>query len=273
MITDAQCNKVYVSSMLHDRHPLIYDQLSSIVNDYGYDFNQIYGTKDIWCRDYMPIQVSKEKFHQFQFDPSYLFGYEDLKTNTAQIEIQDVIHSEKQILKLDGGNVIRSKNKVILTERIFKENHELSPIEICATLEEIFKCQVGFVADIEADLTGHIDGYVRFVDDQTVLVNALDKEYKFWVESFHTLVRELDLEYIEVPWFMDKKKDSAVGNYINYCEVGNLIILPAYGHSLDLEVLEILSGVFPDKTIELVKCDELAAQGGVLNCVSWNIFN
>jgi hypothetical protein len=36
------------------------------------EWGEIEGTKDIWIRDYMPIQLSDDKFLVYKYDPDYL---------------------------------------------------------------------------------------------------------------------------------------------------------------------------------------------------------
>ena len=35
-------------------------------------FTYLKGTKDIWCRDYMPIQIQKDRFVFYRYTPDYL---------------------------------------------------------------------------------------------------------------------------------------------------------------------------------------------------------
>ncbi|RYE31696.1 MAG: hypothetical protein EOP48_31340 [Sphingobacteriales bacterium] len=49
------------------------------------------------------------------------------------------------------------------------------------------------------------------------------------------------------------------------------IILPVYKLKEDDEAVKILESVFPSQNILTVNSNELAAEGGVLNCISWNI--
>ena len=46
----------------------------------GVPIEVIPGTADIWCRDYMPIQLDQDRFCQFVYAPDYLRGYEHLIT-------------------------------------------------------------------------------------------------------------------------------------------------------------------------------------------------
>ena len=75
-----------------------------------------------------------------------------------------------------------------------------------------------------------------------------------------------------MPFFEPKDRKhplSAVGVYVNYLEVNNLIVLPIFGRGEDKEVINILKEQFPDKTIETIDYTEIAYEGGLLNCTTW----
>lgn len=90
-------------------------------------------------------------------------------------------------------------------------------------------------------------------------------------------MKEHNIEYIDIP-FLDYKEtaypDHAIGCYVNYLEIGKLIILLVFevpGNE-DLEVVELFHQVFPDRHIETINFNAVGHFGGLLNCVSWNIF-
>lgn len=93
-------------------------------------------------------------------------------------------------------------------------------------------------------------------------------------ESITKALEKANLKYINFPWFEHKIKgnnDHAIGIYINYLEVGNLIVMPIFGvpGNKDTEALNKLKEVFPNKTIETINYNDVALQGGLLNCTTW----
>lgn len=78
MITDFQCNTVYLSSLLQRLAPVTYANLVSVLDRYGLEYHLIPHTNDAWCRDYMPIQVADSDFRGFTYDPDYLHESEVL---------------------------------------------------------------------------------------------------------------------------------------------------------------------------------------------------
>ena len=63
---------VYLSELLATRYPETCKRLTDILNRHNVPFAFLKGTKDIWCRDYMPVQTPSGKLIQFRYDPSYL---------------------------------------------------------------------------------------------------------------------------------------------------------------------------------------------------------
>ena len=77
MIQDYQTNKVYLAKGLSYYMPLsmlIVENLKC----HGIDFAWLPRTENdnyIWARDYMPIQLEKNLFLQYQYNPDYLKRY------------------------------------------------------------------------------------------------------------------------------------------------------------------------------------------------------
>jgi agmatine deiminase len=143
-------------------------------------------------------------------------------------------------------------------------------------LENLLQAKVLIIPDINTDETGHADGHLRFIDNNTVLVNSLKHEYQYWRDGFLKMAKETGLNYVEMPWFTKKFKGeplSSIGIYVNYLEVGNLIVFPLFEveGNKDQEALNIISKVFPDKIIETININDIGFKGGLMNCITWNI--
>jgi agmatine deiminase len=280
MIIDKETNKVYFSELLKsDKYQDACRSITTILDKHKIDYSFLQGTKDIWARDYMPVQKDKGSFIQFRYEPWYLKGYLHLQSNPKEVCAANGIDPITSDINLDGGNVIKWHDKVIISTRVFEENQGYDKIKLIAEIERLFDARVILIPDIKKgnDMTGHADGYVRFIDGNTILVNEIkDNEFKYWLNGFQKMARENQLNCIEVPWFEYKVKDhpdSAIGLYLNYLEIGNLIILPVFEveNHLNDEVLDLFKSLLPYKNIEPVKINEIAQEGGLMNCISWNI--
>ena len=144
MITDSQTNFVYFSDLLQTMpaYAEFCERLTCILNKHKIDYSFLPETNDIWCRDYMPIQVNKNKFVEYRYDPDYLQAKKNRKLKTYPDLVCDKIGLQtiKTDLILDGGNVIKWRDKVILTDKVISENSaKYRKSELLSKLEGLFE--------------------------------------------------------------------------------------------------------------------------------------
>ena len=269
---------VYLSDKLPERYPQICENLTNILKKHNVNYTFVEGTRDIWCRDYMPIQTKSGKFIQFKYEPSYLRkdnGWDESRSDVEEVCRLNNIDAEPSNINLDGGNVLICGDRAIISDRVFSENQDWNRENLVSELKKQLECEEIIIIPAQnSDMTGHADGMVRFVDRNTILGNDLTTELKYWREGMQKVIEEKGLKYINVPFFEPKDRKnplSAVGVYVNYLEVNNLIILPVFGRDEDEQVICIIKGVFPDRNIETIDYSDVAKEGGLLNCTTWVI--
>lgn len=271
MIPDWQKNQVYISGILKGKFPKEYELIEIALKKGKVNQYPIPHTKDIWARDFMPLQVTNDRFIQFRYDPNYLEGFSSLKTIPARMNYPNYIKVENSNINLDGGNIVCSSSKVILTDRVFDENPKLSKAKIYSELEKLFDAEVFFVPAIKNDMTGHIDGHLRFVNEDTVIVNQVKKEYKYWQKGFLKMIKSSGLNYEEMPWYSTKDSYSAIGSYLNYLHLENFIVFPVFGEdeNFDIRALDIIQYLHPTFTIVPININKIGKMGGLMNCITW----
>ena len=246
--------------------------MSAALDFFNIKYKFILNTKDIWVRDFMPVKTGSGKYISFRYEPSYLYDYPKLRTDyrsdiSCEQGLYDLTYSD---INLDGGNVVYSpsKQKVIVSDRVFSENPEYSTSGLINKLEKLLEAQVIIIPSLSAkyDMTGHADGMVRFLDENTVLGNrvrgrnALEKQIA-------SILKGHAINTIEFPYF-DSKGISAEGCYLNYLETDFHVFLPTFKNKMDKEAVDMAAEVF-SKTIVPISVSEVAKQGGALNCISW----
>ena len=273
---------VHLSSVFAERYAGPCKRLLDILNKHNIPFAFLDGTKDIWCRDYMPVQTPSGKLIQFRYDPSYLRDskYAESRSDVKQVDDLNNIYPIFSDINLDGGNVVMYGNKAIITDRIFSENPDWDKERLINELSALLECEIIIIPAYkpEYDFTGHADGMIRFVDSNTVLVNNLDQDFKYMKEAIVKTLEKANLKYINFPWFEYKirgNNDHAIGIYLNYLEVGNIIVMPVFSvpGNKDAEALAKLKEVFPNRIIETIDYNDVALTGGILNCTTWVITN
>lgn len=281
MITDKETNHIYFSQLIKEKEEYIpfWERLNPILIKNNISYSFIKNTRDIWCRDYMPLQIKEEEFVEFTYFPNYYLEPKYIAKLTIQedVRIYDDINKTKSQLIIDGGNIIKSKTKAILTDRVFKDNADLMKKTIITELIKELKVQeVHIIPSLPYDITGHADGMLRFLDENTLLVADYSIESLTYQKKMKKALDKTGLQIIEFPYvhLNEKNKDGdavAKGVYINFARVGDIVLFPQFHLEEDKMALSKAREIFYDCQVIPINCNEIAEDGGVLNCVTWNI--
>lgn len=274
MITDSETNQLYLSDLLNSKFPNFCKHFTDVLATEKIIPVFLENTKDIWCRDFMPIQVNDDIIVQFVYDPDYLMEYPNLRSKPDKICKAIGIKTVPSKMIVDGGNVVHTKDKVIMCDKVFHENKKIPENELIKQLKEDFQVDnIYFIPWDSKDFTGHADGIVRFIDDDTVLINDYTKDNREYEISLRMALYNAGLKWEELPYNppFDSTFVSARGLYLNYLQMGQVIIMPTFNSTFDDKAFKKLQEVFKGKTIKTVESTEIAREGGVLNCISWNI--
>ena len=71
--------------------------------------------------------------------------------------------------------------------------------------------------------------------------------------------------------YHSKRKHARSWAYINFLQVGNLILVPQLGLEEDKQALEQIGNALPGCDVVGIPAIEAVRKGGALNCISWNI--
>lgn len=263
--------RLYFSSLLKTNPPysLSAENLFSALSDNGEKFTLFDGAKDIWARDYMPIKTKSSQYISFRYEPSYLAADLQLRTDfKADIAPHFALPITYSDINLDGGNVVfsPSKAKAVITDRVFSENSEYDKNTLLTELENLLEAEIIIIPSLITDMTGHADGVVRFVNENTVIGN--DSPYKNGYEQkVKRALKKHGISVVDFPYF-DSAGISAVGSYLNFFETDKHIFLPIFGSVQDETAVKRATEIF-DKKIVTVNINGIAKDGGVLNCISW----
>lgn len=274
---------VYLSALLKERYPDTCGRLTALLEEHGIPCRFLQGTRDIWCRDYMPVQTVSGKLVQFRYEPSYLRGkpeWEASRTDPAEVCRANSITPDKcSDINLDGGNVLLCGDRAVISDRIFTENPGRDKQQLLSELAGLLEAEVIIIPAQKTDMTGHADGMVRFLDRNTLLGNDRSLEYKYWAQGIDAALRHHRMHYEDVPFFYSykdpKHPNHAIGIYVNYLEVGNLLVVPVFDvpGNKDAEALARVRALFPARTVVPFNCNDIALDGGLLNCITWTLRN
>jgi len=278
MIPDKQTNFLYLADTLPKNYSNFFRQFEKVLNDSNINFQLLPNTKDVWAVDYMPIQIDKDSFVQFVYNPDYLRDTIKWSKTISDVDIickQINLLPKKSNIVVDGGNVTRTTDKVIMCDKIFTENPNIKEKNLIRELQELFQVdKLIFIPTHPIDFTGHADGMVRFYDSNTVLINDYSREAMEFQLKFRLALHNAGLNYIEIPYnpYDNKKDEHANGEYINFLQMQQAIIIPTFGIKEDDVVIKQFEQLFTGQRIATVDGNDLAFDGGILNCITWNIY-
>lgn len=272
MICDYQTNKVYLAEGIKG-YPKVAENLLYALYKEGIETEYLPHSKSkkhVWARDYMPIQLEEGRFLKYVYRPDYLKNDKDYIPNYAGMIRKLGLNCKPTSLVIDGGNVVKWDDAVIMTDKVLKENPGYDEYGLRFRLEELFETDVVFIPWDRYEMFGHADGMVRFIDRRTVLLN----NYSDFDRSLRErIIRALDGHFEVKELQYDTPRCSNYSwAYLNFLQVAGRIFVPGLGIAEDQLAVQQIQRFYPEHKVMLVPdCLELVRDGGALNCVTWTI--
>jgi len=294
--SDRETNKVYYSEFFKLRFPGIFETSKVNLESNGIKVETIGGNQNIWIRDWSPCQVG-DHFVRFGYK-----GYGEAENPYADFPwlivpdhcFEDFKPLVKSSIVLDGGGIIREREKAVITEKVFLDNREIPKEKVVEALEKVLESEIIIIPVEPEDTLGHADGICKFVDSNTLLINDYSSmfpkspDHKVYNEKLHEALKStgLKLEYMPYAYegcvwdeedefyrkypFSDDQ-NPGYGYYINFLLTKTTIIAPVFGIKKDVKAIETLKRLYPKHSVVAVNCTDLSYEGGLTNCTSWNI--
>lgn len=235
---------------------------------------------DLWVRDFAPIPTLSGSV-KFRYDPLYTSRKLNRQVDEsfrAYLRAHEVPFRTVD-LALDGGNLVHNGAGVaVVTEKLFTRNRPSTRDRVVEGLREALGLERVVVLPAEPeDRTGHVDGMLRFVGEQSFVVNVyphLPEGSRFRRRLDRVLEEELgDFERIELPYHASAEKldgwYDARGNYANFLRTRHRLYLPVYGIPEDREARRVFETLLPGR-VTPIDASLVARYGGALHCISWN---
>lgn len=305
MLSDKDFDVVFFSEYFKDPSSskdqglrIIFQKLEKVLNKYGYEARTLPikttlvqdGQLSLWCRDYMPVHTVRRDLLRFSYTPNYLkckkyeshqpdnkWICEQLGVKAANMANDD---NDSLYLKivLDGGNIVRCGNKVVMTDKVFLENPHIDKEKLVRYLEGWFGASIIWLPYDKRDYLGHSDGILRYLSGNKVIMspygnpeaNKLDRKFdKLYRETLqHNGMEVLSLDFSGIDEPSDKR-----WAYTNWLQLNGLIIIPTFKDcplSNQRAYEQLCHFTKRQKVaIEMVEADELVKFGGAFNCASW----
>lgn len=292
--------KLYISEYLRntDAGRNIAKMLCSLEKDSSLEIEVIQipnplNNKNEWCRDYMPVKATNGDMILFTYNPSYL---QDRKFDRETIPDQQKICKKLGLMTkpsdiiLDGGAIEIHGKKAIISDRIITENttswqNEIP--ELLIKIKALLKLDELIIVPADPwDFTGHVDGLVRFIDADRILINdlsGLDEKtekdndeyvkviYKKWKYNLLMSLENANLTSLVLPCNVHKnsRDESAEGIYMNFLKLNNCIVIPVFNDKDNDKKAQAMLESLYNKRVITIEAINLAKKGGVINCVTW----
>lgn len=275
LITDLLTDTVFFSDLLPERCPELYRSITLTLKDNNIEHRLLAGTKDIWCRDYMPIQTAEKRFVFYKYNPDYLQPKHLLRTITDVNSVANINRLRQDgeavelDLVLDGGNVVKCSDKIVMTEKVFFENKDKPRNRIRQMLEDTFQSEIIFLPWDRNEFLGHSDGIVHYIGNNRVLMTNY-ADFAPTLARRYTRILENFVEVIPLTYNV-KRKHKRSWAYVNFLKVGRLVLVPQLGIPEDEQALRQISDAMPASKVIGVPALEAVRKGGALNCISWNV--
>ena len=253
-------------------------------------------TDDFWVRDNGPIFAQGADGQWVVLDWGFNgwggdapFALDDavplavaMDLNLPVIDLSAMV-LEGGAIEVDGhGTLMATRSSITGADR----NPDLTESEI----EAYFTTYLGVEQVIwldgqfggNEDITDqHIDGFVKFVGGHTI-VTMNDADLAYWYVSsedrniidqainanglpYSRVNLPLTQEPVQTTWGQSIGLRSS---YVNYYVGNSVVLVPDYDDSMDSVALEIIQGLYPERTAVGINCQNMLQWGGMVHCVT-----
>ncbi len=239
----------------------------------------------VWMRDYGPFGLSSQgkpgivdttyRHYQQRRDD------DAVPANLAKAKKIDVFAMP---IIMDGGNLmVDSKGDLFTTKRLYIWNSDKTQAQVDSLLKTYFNVKNIYTFDYAgypgqpADGTGHIDMFMKLLNDHTVLISVADQEpFKSNAEkaiAFFKGRKAADGELFKVITVKGWQDSGTWYTYTNSLLVNNVAIIPSYsGHSQeDADAKAAYQAGMSGVTVVPVTSDDSITAGGSIHCTTQNI--
>lgn len=254
----------------------------------------IYETDDVWSRDNGPVFVYGQNnaltildwgFNGWGFDAPYakcdvIPQHVSTDIGIPMIDLSAMV-LEGGALEHDGhGTMFATRSSVTHLSR----NPNLTETEI----EELLTTYMGITKFIwlngiyGEDITDqHIDGFVKFANDSTV-VTMDETDLAYWLVSIpdiNAIYGSTNVDGVPFNLFMVPLTQNNVlttngndlgfkGSYVNYYIANDVVLVPTYNDPNDAVAINIIQGIHPNRTVIGIDVRNLYEYGGMIHCIT-----
>lgn len=275
-ILDRDTNIVFLSKWLKTEDSDFFSRFTKVMDEMDIHWELLKYTNDIWARDYMPIQLSKDEFLKYKYWPDYLLSNENkefITDCTKACKALGIKYRETDII-IDGGNMVPCGDYIVMTDKVFTENHvEKYDPSFIARLETELGRRVIIIPwhKTVGDVYGHADGFIKWCGgDKVLMSNHRDTDPKE-AEEIKQKLEKYGFQVTEMLFNVAEPSPDWNWAYVNFIQIGNKILMPSFDIPEDEQAFNYVKDAFPNCEIRQIQMRNIADNGGALHCLTWNI--
>ena len=136
---------VFLSPWLKKSCPDFFSRFTPLLDNLLIEWHFLPSTNAIWCRDFMPLVLDDNWLLLYRYYPDYLLNKESDKyyiTDGTKVCKEINLTFDKTDLIIDGGNMVRACNYLIMTEKILFDNPQMNASEVIDEMESLANFKV-----------------------------------------------------------------------------------------------------------------------------------
>lgn len=246
----------------------------------------------VWVRDFGPLAVLGSEEYPIWIDYQHV-SPDTRSNNDLLIERLGRLTGHRVIrgpLLLEGGNLITNgQGLMVCTKQLEDDNLNLgySRENFRKRLRNMVGCQdLVVLENLKRERTGHVDWFVTFVAEDTVVVGEYDQEAD--VENAAILNRNaaklqkirlsktgksLRVVRIPMPPPLTDSSQGFGGTYTNVVFANGKLLVPQWKYAGDLnsKAIRIYQKLLPDWQIVPLDCTDMLPYAGAIHCATSNV--
>ncbi len=243
-------------------------------------------TDSIWMRDYGPQFVNVRDDDEVQGGVVNLSYYPNRRRDDS-FPVHYGAESDTPVyspgLFLEGGNFqADARGRCVVSEALYGSNSDDE--EAIEALEDYFGCaEVIVVPRLEGERTGHVDMWLKLLDDDKAIVGdyryeghdslgSLDARNADVLDEVAAVVAEAGYEVTRIPMpptYSHGVSDRVFPSYTNSVFANHALLVPVYGVDSDELAVGVYEELLPEH-IEVIPIDasDVINYGGALHCIT-----
>ncbi len=267
------------------------DYVSTQLATFGANMNQVVfqqiAHNSVWIRDYGPWWI---------FEPDGSRSIVDMVYNRPRplddaypeqlSDLWGIPYYGTALVEAGGNLLLDGRGAALISNVVFDPNQGFDPNLTVAQLEQYMLDYFGvhkviITPHLQNDGTGHIDMFVKLLNDTTVVVgeysspaDGYGNNYNICnqvADQFATETNGAGRPFNVVRMLMPPYSGGITYTYINSLLINNKVFVPIYGFATDNSILAQYEQIMPGVEAIGFDCNDIIPANGAIHCISMKV--